>query len=94
MTLSLSSSLYVPRTSHNAICDRSFPVTTAKVLNNPPPSIGSLTSSLALRRALKSELTSPAVQGFVLLTINVMTSTMALQSSCRRFVCERTVGPL
>jgi hypothetical protein len=51
-----SASLLVPRTNHVTIGYRAFPVAAAKVWNSLPPSITSLPSLLAFRRALKTEL--------------------------------------
>ena len=51
-----TSLLSVPRTNHSTIGDRAFPVAAAKVWNSLPPSITSLPSLPAFRRALKTEL--------------------------------------
>jgi hypothetical protein len=48
--------LLVPRTMRKTIGDRAFPVAAARIWNGLPPSITSLPSLLAFRRALKTEL--------------------------------------
>lgn len=51
-----SALLLVPRTNHRTIGDRAFPVAASKVWNSLPPSVTSVPSLLAFRRALKTEL--------------------------------------
>jgi len=51
-----SPALHVPRSLHKTIGDRAFPVAAAKVCNNLPPAIMSLSSLHTFKSALKTEL--------------------------------------